>query len=195
MDVTCSAHFVFLGCTGHIFHTPSMILSFLRAVSSQITSRGCCMDCAFSMPWSRNDAHLGRWDGTLHMSSMRQTYALVLCSYTCFLMSVRYVSGKSASDLIAPWWMHHCKNSILPPFWLFCPRWLCSPASVLGFTHLIFSQHLWICDWYSSVALLCILCIWWTYNVEVMSACLPICLFCLHNPYTDLDEIWNGSLH
>jgi len=34
IDVTYSADFVFLDCTGHIFHTPSMILSFLRAVSS-----------------------------------------------------------------------------------------------------------------------------------------------------------------
>jgi len=34
MDVTCSADFVFLDCTGHIFHTLSTILSFLRAVSS-----------------------------------------------------------------------------------------------------------------------------------------------------------------
>jgi len=34
IDVTCSADFVFLYCTGHIFHTPSMILSFLKAVSN-----------------------------------------------------------------------------------------------------------------------------------------------------------------
>ena len=98
-DVTCRADFVFLDYTGHIFRTPSMILSFLRAVSSWITSRSCCMDCAFSMPWSRSDAHLGPWDGTFHMSSMRWIYASVHCSYTCCLMNMRYVSG----NLVLTW--------------------------------------------------------------------------------------------
>jgi hypothetical protein len=99
----CMADFIFLGSIGHTCLTQLMILSSLRAASSQRASRGFCMDYAFSMHWFRNDAHLDPWDGTFHMSSMRQTYASVFCSYICFLMSMRYVSGDRASDLNEPW--------------------------------------------------------------------------------------------
>jgi hypothetical protein len=85
--------FAFLGCTGHIPLTQSMILSSSRAVSSQITSRGSCMDCPPSIHWFKSDAHLGLWSGTFHTSSMRQIYASVLSSYTCFLMSMSCAPG------------------------------------------------------------------------------------------------------
>jgi hypothetical protein len=57
------------------------------------------MDCASSMHWFRSDAHLGLWGGTFHMNSMRQIYVSVLCSYACFLMSMRYVPDDLASNL------------------------------------------------------------------------------------------------
>jgi hypothetical protein len=99
-DEKFNVDFVFLGCTGHISLTQSMIQSSLRAVSSRITSRGCYMDCTSSMQWSRSDAHLGLWGGTFHTSSMRQIYPSVLCSYAHFLISMGYVPGDLASNLI-----------------------------------------------------------------------------------------------
>ena len=35
----------------------------------------CCLACASSMPWCRNDASLAPWDGTSPTSSMSQIFA------------------------------------------------------------------------------------------------------------------------
>jgi hypothetical protein len=92
--------FLFLGYTGHISLTQSMIPNSSRAVSSQITSRGWCIDYASSMHWFRSDAHLGLWGGAFRTSSVRQIYASAFRSYTCFLMSIRCVPGDLVSNLI-----------------------------------------------------------------------------------------------